>query len=58
MKIELNKPAVKPKDWDELPVRDKLIEISVLITTLNVMFRELREQIENDSDTNKTHFHK
>lgn len=55
MKIELNKPVVKPKDWDELPVRDKLIEISCLITTLNVMFREVREQIEktNDNDSNK-----
>lgn len=48
MKIELNKPAVKPKDWNELSVRDKLIEISVLVTTLNVMFREVREQYERE----------
>lgn len=50
MKIELNQqPKTSiPTNFMEMPVRDKLIEIQVLVTTLNVMFKAVREQIEKE----------
>ena len=55
MKIDLNQTVTsKPAGYSELPVREKLMEISVLITTLNIMFREVREQIEKNERSNNS----
>lgn len=55
MKVDLTKPAAKPIGWEEMSIREKILEIQCLVTSLNILFREVREQIEkNDSDTNKT----
>ena len=59
MKVELNQqPKTNiPTGFDEMNIRDKLIEIQLLITSLNIMFREVREQIEkNDNNPSKTNF--
>lgn len=48
MKIELNQQPKTPAGFSKMSVRDKLIEISLLITSLSIMFKEVREQIEKD----------
>lgn len=50
MKIELNQPKT-PTGFMEMGVKEKLLEIQVLITTLNIMFRETREQYEREGHT-------
>ena len=57
MKIEINQQPKIPFGFGGMNIRDKLIEIQLLITSLNIMFREVREQIEkNDNYSNKTNF--
>lgn len=60
MKVEINQQpkANIPTGFNGMNIRDKLIEIQLLITSLNIMFREVREQIEkqNDNNSGKTNF--